>query len=506
MSNSQPEWSWLPSRIFIDCSYTATSGRNSGIERVVRSLQREMSSQVARYNQDFHQASVSSKWGLSETAAPTSKVKQSKTKQPKTTHPDLHATIQNVIAVGGDFAPLGAREERWLNGPAAFRANALRCMPPLYRTCASSLCNITRSPRLKKWLLPQAGHLGAFKLPHSLMDRATRKMIRLFGSAVRPEHGDLLFLPDAYWGKNSVWQAASKARARGAKVAIVVYDLIPLTHKEFVGERRHENFKKYLQAVIDHADLILAISDTVRSQVQELLPEYGRNLDHNVICRSFTLGAEFRDDDGPVRAEVQRLFGSQLDHNPFLMVATFDPRKNHEFLLDAFEKLWAEGSAEKLCFIGRVGSLCEPLMRRLDSHPEKHKKLFVYHDISDSELQHCYRNAKAVVFPSVVEGFGLPIVESLRHGKRTLVSDTAIHREVGGKLCEYFTLSSPDPLARMIVSPPAIDLLHLNSDANSISIPTWQQAACQVLAHCVDLFETPQNQPLHRRSAQRRVA
>ncbi|MBN8604457.1 MAG: hypothetical protein J0M26_25815, partial [Planctomycetes bacterium] len=57
MSNSQPEWSWLPSRIFIDCSYTATSGRNSGIERVVRSLQREMSSQVERYNQSIDQKS-----------------------------------------------------------------------------------------------------------------------------------------------------------------------------------------------------------------------------------------------------------------------------------------------------------------------------------------------------------------------------------------------------------------------------------------------------------------
>jgi hypothetical protein len=187
MSNSQPEWSWLPSRIFIDCSYTATSGRNSGIERVVRSLQREMSSQVARYNQDFHTASASSKRGLAGPAVPT----------PQTTHPDLHATIQNVIAVGGDFAALGVREERWLNGPAAFRANALRCMPTLYRTCASTLCNITRSPRLKKWLMPQAGHLGAFKLPHNMVDRATRNMIRLFGSTVRPEHGDLLFLPDA---------------------------------------------------------------------------------------------------------------------------------------------------------------------------------------------------------------------------------------------------------------------------------------------------------------------
>lgn len=492
MSNSQPEWSWLPSRIFIDCSYTATSGRNSGIERVVRSLQREMSSQVARYNQAFT-LHTAAKQPLNSSGNTTTAV-------------DSQSTLQNVIAVGGDFAALGPREERWLNGPASFRANVLRCLPTFYRSCATALCNTTQSARLKKWLLPQAGHLGAFKLPHNIMDRATRKMIRLFGHTIRPGHGDLLFLPDAYWGKNSVWQAAAKARARDAKVAIVVYDLIPLTHKEFVGERRHENFKKYLQAVVQHADLILAISDTVRNQVEDLLPEYGRNVDHPVTCRSFTLGAEFRDDDGPIRGEVQQLFGPQLENNPFLMVATFDPRKNHEFLLNAFDKLWARGSTEKLCFIGRVGSLCEPLMQRIEAHPEKNKKLFVYHDISDSELQHCYRHAKGVVFPSVVEGFGLPIVESLRHGRRTMVSDTPIHREVGGNLCEYFTLASTEPLAELIASPPTFDRFRLEDGAAAISIPTWQQAACQVLTHCVDLFETPQNHSLLSHSKKRRAA
>jgi len=315
-----------------------------------------------------------------------------------------------------------------------------------------------------------------------------------------------MILPDAYWGKNCVWQAAARARASGAKTAIVVYDLIPLTHKEFVGERRHANFKKYLQAVVTHADLILAISETVRKQIEELLPEYSRYVPHPVTVRSFTLGAEFRDENGPIRQDVQELFLSNSEQNPFLMVATFDPRKNHEFLLDAFEKIWCHGSQEKLCFIGRVGSLCEPLMRRIEAHPEKNKKLFVYHDISDSELQHCYRHAKGVVFPSIVEGFGLPIVESLRHRRRTMVSDTPIHREVGGELCEYFTLASPDPLAHMIASPPKHDRLLARSDAADIAIPTWQQSAYQVLRHCVDLFETPTNHSLHDRSSLRRAA
>lgn len=492
MSNSQPEWSWLPSRIFIDCSYTATSGRNSGIERVVRSLQREMSTQVAHYNQFCGKSSCYDE-ALIHTSKPTSRA-------------ETHSSIQNVIATGGQFVALGEREERWLDRPAAFRANVLRCLPSYYRTCATELCRMSASPRLKKWFLPQAGHLGAFKLPHNVLDRATRGLIYFRGQHVRPQAGDLMVLPDAYWGKNTVWQAAAKARACGAKTAIVVYDLIPLTHKQFVGEKRHANFKKYLQAVVTHADLILAISETVRKQIEELLPEYSREVPHPVTVRSFTLGAEFRDENGPIRRDVQELFQSNSERNPFLMVATFDPRKNHEFLLDAFDKVWSRGSQEKLCFIGRVGSLCEPLMRRIEAHSEKNKKLFVYHDISDSELQHCYQHAKGVVFPSIVEGFGLPIVEALRHRRRTMVSDTPIHREVGGDLCEYFTLSSPDPLAQMIASSPKHDGSLARSNAADIAIPTWQQAASQVLRHCVDLFETPPNLSLHDRPMLRRAA
>lgn len=490
MVNSQPEWSWLPSRIFIDCSYTATSGRSSGIERVVRSLQREIRTQVTRYNP----ASQNTRpIGLSSNDT--------------TQHLFEHSTtLDNVISVAGEFVCLDARCERWLDGPAALRANLLRCLPQVYRQFANALCQRTGSDRLKKWLLPQAGHLGAFKLPHSVYDRLTRRLLRWVGQLPSPGQGDLLLLPDSYWGKSTVWQAAHKARCRGAKVAIVVYDLIPLTHKEFVGERRHENFKKYLRSVVQHADLILAISDTVRAQVEELLPVYGEGLDHPVAVRSFTLGAEFRDDEGPIREEVQQLFGDPEKQNPYLMVATFDPRKNHEFLLDTFDRLWQAGSEEKLCFVGRVGSLCEPLMKRIESHPHRNKRLFVYHDISDSELQHCYRFAKGVLFPSVVEGFGLPIVESLRHGRRTIVSDTPIHREVGGDLCEYFPLTSTDTLAELIVQPCPSDRLTLQHKAASISIPTWQQAATQVLNHCLELFETPQNRALQTGSPQQRAA
>ena len=166
--------------------------------------------------------------------------------------------------------------------------------------------------------------------------------------------------------------------------------------------------------------------------------------------RSFSLGAELVTVDAKPRNELRALFGGS-ENTPYLMVATFEPRKNHAYLIDAFELLWQTSPDLKLCLVGRVGWLCEDLLTRLANHPRRNQQLFVFHDVSDSELQYCYKSARGVIFPSIVEGFGLPIVESLWHGQKTFASDTSIHREVGEGDCVYFDLEQPSALVEEIL-------------------------------------------------------
>ena len=122
------------------------------------------------------------------------------------------------------------------------------------------------------------------------------------------------------------------------------------------------------------------------------------------------------------------------------MVSSFDPRKNHTYVLDAFEKLWSDGGKHKLCLIGSVGPHCVELLDRIAHHPLFNKQLFTLHDANDTELSYCYQRSRAVVFPSIVEGFGLPIVEAQMHGKVVFASDTPVHREVGREGCFYTQL------------------------------------------------------------------
>jgi alpha-1,2-rhamnosyltransferase len=200
----------------------------------------------------------------------------------------------------------------------------------------------------------------------------------------------------------------------------------------------------------------------------------------------FRLGADFESkhsDKGTVRPSILHCF-AETGALTCLAVGTIEPRKNHMYLLDAFELAWAQGSPAKLCVVGRVGWHCDEIVARLQNHPEQGRRLTWFNDLSDAELAYCYRHSQVLAFPSLAEGFGLPLVEALHHGLRVLASDIPIHREVGGEFCDYFSLSDPQDLAAK--------LLHLAAHPDALNrraageyhVTTWQESCQQFLSIC----------------------
>lgn len=442
-----------PPRIFLDASHTASSGKNTGIERVVRNL-------------SAHLPEVACELGLPE---------------PRTaTH--FH----------GSFYPIDAPQRKSFDRLARWEAHATEFVPAWVQAVPVGLSRCLPFPKLRKWISPAPSHLGAYKLPHHACQIVSQYARTWRGDAVRPSSNEVLIMPDAYWTKRDIWETVAKHRNAGTYVATIVYDLIPLTHPQFVGKKRTIKFRGYLEQVIRHSDVIIAISKTVAEDVNRYIQE--NMADEPGICRrveSFCLGAEIKQPTGEVRSKVESLFASGDSSTPYLMVASFDPRKNHVQALDAFETLWSRDSKVKLCFAGRAGASCRELLDRIHNHPKLNSNLFVFHDMNDAELQVAYRNCTGVLLPSMVEGFGLPIVESLWHGKKTFASDTPIHREVGGDKCEYFALHSPEALAAAI---DAWEDVRSRPDANpdprqrlDVGYPgpmqpfTWEQSASQLI-------------------------
>jgi alpha-1,2-rhamnosyltransferase len=177
------------------------------------------------------------------------------------------------------------------------------------------------------------------------------------------------------------------------------------------------------------------------------------------------------DAGGPPRQVSPFYLGSELDFvNPdqrpseavlavfdvpehvFIVVGSIEPRKNHGYIVDAFEQYWATGGTARLVVIGRHGWRNEAVMARMARHEFASERLFLMRDMTDSELDYAYRNASALVIASQAEGFGLPVVEAFQRGLPVLCSDIPVFREIAEGRAVFFSLSDPASLADAVVA------------------------------------------------------
>ena len=249
-------------------------------------------------------------------------------------------------------------------------------------------------------------------------------------------------MADASWMIPN-WEAIAVARAQGAIIGNVIYDLIPITHPQFFPTQLVEMFGQWFDRTAKESDFFLCISECVAAQACQQLCARGIDAQRaHQMCRVFALGADIRQSstDEAAAPEFQQLFADQRSRSPHLILGTVEPRKNHGFVLDAFDELWRTGAQDTLCIVGRVGWNCEALMERIQNHKYYQQKLFLFNNASDRDVCYAYRRAKSLIMASHTEGFGLPIVEALAFDQTVLASDTPIHREAGGQLAHYFPI------------------------------------------------------------------
>lgn len=260
---------------------------------------------------------------------------------------------------------------------------------------------------------------------------------------------DVLVLLDSSWHAD-FFPLAEELKAQGVTIISVIYDLIPMTHPQFCDDGLVRVFEHWFDWVSRTADGFIAISETIIDQVrQEMHQRLGSEAVEQRWFEHFHLGSDL--DQVDARTGVRKEVKQMCQQRPvYLMVSTLEPRKNHAYLLDSFDLLWAEGSEVALCFVGKIGWKTEQLIERVRQHPRLNRCLFMFNDLSDRELEYCYTHARSLVFPSHVEGFGLPLVEAMQRGLPAMASDIPVFREIGGDAMAYFDLATPDSLARLV--------------------------------------------------------
>jgi alpha-1,2-rhamnosyltransferase len=269
----------------------------------------------------------------------------------------------------------------------------------------------------------------------------------------------------------------AQVRSRGGRVLTVVYDLVPLLHPEVVVPSLRELFGIWFRRALLESDGLICISEAVADEVVDYVGRH--DLPHRDGLRVgwWHLGADLPTaGGGAVRPALEAFLA---DPAPvFLMVGTIEPRKRHATALEAMERLWAEGSDARLLLGGRAGWSNAELLERLRDHSEAGRRLLWIDGPSDAEVGRSYAGASALLFPSLYEGYGLPIVEAARHGLGAICSDIPVLREVGGRGPIYVPVDDPAAWARAIGSvargacrPP---------DPSATRVLDWEESARQL--------------------------
>lgn len=260
----------------------------------------------------------------------------------------------------------------------------------------------------------------------------------------------------------------------------VFHDAIPLQHPEFTwphSVQRHPSYMKMLTLFTG----VFAVSS--HSSIQ--LEEYWEWLEIQAApsVKSIQLGADgvFLESSSPKSERSERL---QL-----LLLGIVEKRKGQDLALEAAHKLWKEGLAFDLHVVGRTNPYFGKAIERALKESAKNGEAVVLHgQASDEELQTLFGEADLVLLPSLAEGCGLPVLESLWQGIPTLSSDLHSVREnsrFGG--CELFETGNADALAealrRLIESPNA--LKSLSESIRSAMLPRWEATVREIIDHMV---------------------
>lgn len=324
--------------------------------------------------------------------------------------------------------------------------------------------------------------LACLSLPIRILDRLLKRKPGPARS-VPLEHraGDQLVLLYSSW-HSGFFPLAEQLKRDGVWIISVIYDLIPLTHPQFCDAGLVKVFNHWFDWIARTADGYIAISTTIRDQLrQEMVRRIGEQQVSERWFDYFHLGSELDliDATHAVDPTLVRLF--KRPEPVFLMVSTIEPRKNHAYLLDAFERAWAAGSQARLCIVGKIGWKCEALIERIERHPQFNSRLFMFNNLSDQSLEHAYRHSTALVFPSYVEGFGLPLVEAMQRGLPAMGSDIAVFREIGGDFMAYFDLDDPQSLANLVIDMEHTGVFPARRNLDQWQWLSWRQASAQLV-------------------------
>ncbi|WP_372622341.1 glycosyltransferase [Falsiroseomonas sp.] len=296
--------------------------------------------------------------------------------------------------------------------------------------------------------------------------------------------GAWLVNPGSSWWLAGYHQAVREARARhGLRYAALVHDTGPVSIPEHSEPAVSARFARWFSAVGTQADLVLAISEATRQDVERLAAERLPGL-------PFAPVQVLRPDAAlpPPPAAAPHPRAATLAGEPYILfVGTIESRKDHLFVLNAWlELLRRHGEAvPRLVLVGRAGFNAGPALALLQRAPALEGRVLWLDDVADGALAALYRGALFTVYHSRHEGWGLPVTEALAAGKAVVAPAHSGLLEAGQGLALHVAPGSePDFLAMIekLLFEPGFRTATEARIATGLRLRSWRAVAEELIA------------------------
>jgi glycosyltransferase involved in cell wall biosynthesis len=244
-----------------------------------------------------------------------------------------------------------------------------------------------------------------------------------------------------------------------------VYDLNMLLVPETMQWRSAISNRLLLKRSLAEAKRICTISRGTAKRLRDLM---GRET--NAIIRP-AVSADFRPRQQDEISDCLHRYGIQ--HSYLMALSTWEPRKNLAMLVEAFVRMKIEGLLPKhvLVLVGGRGWRDEKLVTVVRNATDS--GVIALGHVPDEDLPALYSACDAFVFPSIYEGFGIPVLEARACGARVVATDIPELREAGGDDTIYVA-PTPEGLCSGIVRALAQQNRKINVDTNA---HTWEESA-----------------------------
>lgn len=244
------------------------------------------------------------------------------------------------------------------------------------------------------------------------------------------ESTDLVLVLGSAWLPVTLAPALAERRRRhDFELATLIYDIIPVDYPHLYTQDMAETFARFLKVILPASSTVFTISEASKKAIQGFADRNGIRV---AAPKILYLGEDF-----VVPGEVRR--PAELpDGDYVLAVSTFEARKNYQILYEALKLANERGlDLPRIVVVGRDGFRSGDLGSIIEQDVSIRGRFIRLRGMSDAELAWLYQNALFTVYPSIVEGWGLPIAESIFFGKFCISSPTSSMPEIAGDLIDY---------------------------------------------------------------------